>query len=63
MKRIAVAQQGEVKVYKIDAVPVGIQTREPERNAHGRIPLTLLLFTAPNLVIESGRSFSRFAVP
>lgn len=35
MKRIAIAQQGEVKVYKIDAVPAGIQTRAPERNAHG----------------------------
>ena len=35
MKRIAIAQQGEVKVYKIDAMPTGIQTREPERNVHG----------------------------
>lgn len=30
MKRIVVAQQGEVKVFKIDALPKGIKTRAPE---------------------------------
>lgn len=35
MKRIVVAQQGEVKVFKIDALPRGIQTRAPQRNQAG----------------------------
>lgn len=35
MKRIVVAQQGEVKVFKIEALPEGITTREPERNRAG----------------------------
>lgn len=35
MKRIVVAQQGEVKVFKIEAMPKGIQTRAPERNRVG----------------------------
>lgn len=35
MKRTVIAQQGEVKVFKIDAIPAGISTREPQRNNHG----------------------------
>lgn len=37
MKRIVVAQQGEVKVYKITALPDGIQTQAPERTATGAV--------------------------
>ena len=35
MKRTVVAQQGEVKVFKIDVLPKGIATRAPERNQSG----------------------------
>jgi hypothetical protein len=35
MKRIVVAQQGEAKVFRIDALPEGISTRQPERDASG----------------------------
>lgn len=35
MKRIVVAQQGEVKVFKIDALPAKMQTRIPARNHAG----------------------------
>ena len=34
MKTI-VAAQGEVRVYKIDALPTHMQTRKPELNKHG----------------------------
>lgn len=35
MKRTIVAQQGEVRVYKIDAIPAGINTRKPPLNSYG----------------------------
>lgn len=35
MKRTIVAQQGEVRVYKIDALPQGIKSKEPERTHNG----------------------------
>lgn len=35
MKRTIIAAQGEVRVYKIDAIPADIVTRKPELNAHG----------------------------
>jgi len=35
MKRTMIAAQGEVRVYKIDAVPAGIITRKPELNRQG----------------------------
>lgn len=35
MKRTVVAQQGEVKVFRIDALPKGIETRPPARTADG----------------------------
>lgn len=35
MKRIMIAAQGEVRVYKINALPKGITTKRPERNAVG----------------------------
>ncbi len=35
MKRTVIAQQGEVKVFKIDAIPAGIVTRSPERIRSG----------------------------
>ena len=35
MKRTVIAQQGEVKVFKIDALPKGIETRQPDRNTAG----------------------------
>lgn len=35
MNRIVVAQQGEAKVFKIDALPKGMQTKQPEYNAAG----------------------------
>lgn len=35
MKRSVVAQQGEVKVFKIDALPSGIRTRDPQQNRNG----------------------------
>ena len=35
MKRTVIAQQGEAKVFRIDALPQGMQTRAPERNAKG----------------------------
>ena len=36
MKRVIVAQQGEVRVYRIDDLPAGMKTREPQRDAAGR---------------------------
>lgn len=35
MKRTVVAQQGEAKVFKIDALPKEMATRPPQRNADG----------------------------
>ena len=35
MKRTVIAQQGEVKVFKIDALPKGMQTRAPEKTKSG----------------------------
>lgn len=35
MTRTMIAAQGEVRVYKIDAIPEGIVTRDPERNHNG----------------------------
>ena len=35
MKRTVIAQQGEAKVFRIDALPEGMQTRPPERNSKG----------------------------
>lgn len=35
MKRTMIAAQGEVRVYKIDVMPTGIQTKTPERNKSG----------------------------
>lgn len=35
MKRVVIAQQGEAKVFRIDALPEGMQTQEPQRNAAG----------------------------
>jgi len=35
MKRTIVAQQGEVRVYKIDVLPTGMTTKEPQRNTAG----------------------------
>lgn len=35
MKREVIAQQGEAKVFRIDALPKGMETREPQRNAQG----------------------------
>lgn len=35
MNRQVVAQQGEVKVFKINALPAGLETRVPERNRAG----------------------------
>ena len=35
MKRTIIGQQGEAKVFKIDALPKDMQTRKPELNAQG----------------------------
>lgn len=35
MKRVIIGQQGEVAVFKIDAIPAGIQTRAPGRTKTG----------------------------
>lgn len=35
MKRTVVAQQGEVKVFKIDALPKDIKTKAPQFNREG----------------------------
>lgn len=35
MKRTVIAQQGEAKVFRIDALPKGMETRPPERDASG----------------------------
>lgn len=35
MKRIVIAQQGEAKVFKIDALPDGMKTRAPEYDSNG----------------------------
>lgn len=35
MKRVVVAQQGEVKVFKIDALPKNMQTKPVPKNRHG----------------------------
>lgn len=35
MKRTVIAQQGEAKVFRIDALPSDMQTKEPQRNAAG----------------------------
>lgn len=35
MNRTVVAQQGEVKVFRIDAIPAGISTRPPQFDAGG----------------------------
>lgn len=35
MKRTLIAQQGEVRVYKIDAIPANIQSRPAEKTATG----------------------------
>lgn len=35
MKRTMIAAQGEVRIYRIEAIPAGIETRKPELNKHG----------------------------
>lgn len=35
MKRVMIAAQGEVRVFKIAALPEGMQTKSPERNRAG----------------------------
>jgi hypothetical protein len=35
MKRTVIAQQGEAKVFRIDALPKNMQTRAPERTKSG----------------------------
>ena len=35
MKRIAIGQQGEAKIYRIDALPASMTTRAPERDHTG----------------------------
>lgn len=35
MRRVVIAQQGEAKVFKIDALPIDMKTKEPLRNAAG----------------------------
>ncbi|RTL51246.1 MAG: hypothetical protein EKK40_10410 [Bradyrhizobiaceae bacterium] len=35
MKRTIIAAQGEVRIYKIDALPTGMQTRKPELTKSG----------------------------
>jgi hypothetical protein len=35
MKRTVIAQQGEAKIFRIDALPAGIQTRSPQLDPTG----------------------------
>lgn len=35
MNRIAIGQQGEAKIYRIDALPEGMTTKAPERDHSG----------------------------